>query len=180
MSKYHTIRTALYDNHAVVIARESTQAHFPRREHGWTERVNFLVAPKVALYDADDLEKLMHQLVPGLEPTIFESFQIKQKRLEFGRLYFDEVIGYEKRVQEHTMTDPDYTNEKAPAILKSPGSIGFLKEEIALEHQRRTMVWLFPCEQLARAIADGTSGSTMFIPLAVLQQYAQSPRTMGL
>jgi hypothetical protein len=48
----------------------------------------------------------METLVPDVEATVQDIFRITPGYLEFGKLYFDEVIGTEQNVRVIIITDP--------------------------------------------------------------------------
>ncbi len=159
MSKLKQIRTALTANPNVYVVHVEDVSHFPERLMGFSQTVEFVVAPKGGLYSAGELNDFMKGLVPRLKPNQVDYFHQGPAYLEFGRLYFDEKIGEEttKTVIEIKLTDIEGLPEMALRGFKTgmnnlePVLARRLKSEEAYRyHLRRTVVSPFPSEAIAK------------------------------
>jgi len=191
MSKLETVRKALEGNPEVVVVDLKTRNHFPGRDGYFTQTADFLVAPTVGLYTAEALQRFMHSLVSGLEPTTQDAFSQYKDTLEFGKLYFDEKIGEERVVTRaaHTMTDSEFTS----AIDITEGGLeniyGLNDQGVLVintgkttDHLRRTWVSPFPTEQFVRDLLEGRIDNEYSTTLSVLNRYKSNvlQRTLTL
>ncbi len=73
--------------------------------------VEFLIAPKKGLYTAEELNGLMYDLAPGLEPSenrpFCEQGEGRGRCLCYGRLFYSEVIGHDKTFRVISLMDTD-------------------------------------------------------------------------
>ena len=181
MSKLETVRKALEGNPEVVVVDLQTKNYFPGRDGHFTQTADFLVAPTVGLYTAEALQRFMHSLVPGLEPTTQDAFSQHKDTLEFGKLYFDEKIGEERVVTQvtHTMTDSELT--RAIEIMGKGGieniyglndqGMLVVNTDKTMDHLRRTWVSPFPTEQFVRDLLEERVDGLYSTTLSVLKRY---------
>lgn len=151
MSKLEEVRKALFGNAAIVVIDIQTNKFDPDRSGYHQETVDFTVAPKKGIYDADKLQELMMKLVPGVSLTCKDDFRSSGESMQFGKLYFDENIGEEKMRREITITDK--------TLLSNPPA-GFENGKKIIEQtsvlERRTWVRLYPNARIAlKATQEG-------------------------
>jgi|SRR3989344_6426080 len=146
MSKLTVVRNSLEANPDVVIVRVNDIKYFPNRDGFWSQKVDYIVAPRKGLYTPDELQSFMMSLVPdGLVPTSVDSFQEYGNTLRFGVLYFDEKVGKEERTL--TLTDDELLNANIPHFGNG--------KKITEDLLRRTWVRPYPNEAFARDVVDG-------------------------
>ena len=69
---------------------------WPNPNGYWSRTLDILTHPVVPIYNADELNEFMFGLVPELKPTCYDRFRggsRKDRELELGKLYYDEIIG---------------------------------------------------------------------------------------
>lgn len=94
-SKFSRIQEALQRNPKIIVVHVHENFFRPCRANGYLMNQVFIiyVAPKIGLYTAEELQALMTALVPGLRPKHKNNFRKLKHEMEFGELYFEEVIG---------------------------------------------------------------------------------------
>lgn len=149
MSKLTLVRKALQENPDISIVDAPERNYLPYKDGYWSHTVDFHVAPKTGvIYTAKELQALMMSLIPGLEPTCRDDFREWEREIDFGKLYFDEVIGVEDIRREIVLTDED--------MFLSAGFVeGKQIIEKRIDVMRRTWVRLFPNAQIAAAALRG-------------------------
>lgn len=148
MSKLTLVRMALQNNPKIMIVGAPERNHLPDRSECWSHTMDLYVAPRVGVYEAEELQAMMMSLVPGLEPTRKDDFRDCDHDIEFGKLYFDEVIGTEYVRREIVLSDEE--------LFSTSGfTDGKLIIENVLQVQRRTWVSLFPDVEIATAALEG-------------------------
>lgn len=95
--KLTIIEDSLKSNDEVVLVyrndERSVRPGHPTPNGRWSHFVDLYAHPKEPLYDPDELNEFMDGLVP-LEPRMSDKFWVSHnKKLETGKLYFDEPIG---------------------------------------------------------------------------------------
>ena len=148
MSKLSTIKETLQHNPDITVLIHASEP-FIRNDPLWIQTYDFLVAPKKGLYSAAELQEFMLSLVPGLEPDSkddFKQYVNSDRTLRFGALCFAETIGH----VAITTDDPDFE-----PFAFFPNSYAHCHEQ---ELCRRIMVYPFPNEEYARAIAKVPGG----------------------
>lgn len=97
MSKFLDIRNVLTARASIVILNpKDYEKHDPFKYTGTDPlsiAIEFMVAPKRAIYTVDELNSFMTDLLPGLEPNEKNNFRIGEESLWYGNLVFNEVIG---------------------------------------------------------------------------------------
>jgi hypothetical protein len=117
--------------------------------------MDYWVAPKDGLYTAEELQDFMMGLVPeGLQPTCKDDFRQYDKNsyLSFGKLYFDEKVGEERRITKRILTLTDEELLNVAGFVKGEQTID---KDVTQEYTRRTWVRPFPNESFARDVLDG-------------------------
>ncbi len=153
MTSLSVVRSALEGNADIVIIDIAERNYLPETA-SWCHTVDFFIAPKVGVYDAERLQDLMLSLVPGLTPTTKDDFCNFKDTLHFGKLYFDEVIGQEYR--EMTISDEDLKNTNGLV----GGHLIFDKKDL----KRRVWVRLYPDVEIATRAAKGSGDVEYSIP----------------
>jgi hypothetical protein len=172
MSILKTIRQSLEENPKVVVVKVLETNYLPHKDpYGWAHTVDFMVAPRGrGIYTAEELQEFMMSLVPeGLQPTSKDNFfQYSSGSLEFGKLYFDEVIGKEKIIG--TLFDEELSNVN-----------GFVNGQITIEEPYKRRIWIrpFPSEAYVRDLPKGKPGVYEYCaePEA-LEKYQKSERSL--
>ncbi len=148
MSKLASLRQALQENPNIVIVDTKEKNYLPNRFGYWSQTVNFFVAPKFGLYTQKELQTLLVSLTPNLKPTDRDNFFELGHIIEFGKLYFDEVIGVETARHKIVITDKEL-----------PLSEEFVNGKLVTDRQqqlwRRSWVQLFPNIQIAMEARKG-------------------------
>jgi len=148
LSKLTQVRWALQANSNIVIVGQKERNHLPNRDGYWSHTVDIIVAPKDGLYTAEELQSLMLSLVPeNVEVTCKDDFQDRERELQFGKLYFDEVIGSETIHREIVIDDDVISLDNAVD--------GKLVIDDTKEVKRRTWVSVYPNAQMAAAALEG-------------------------
>lgn len=156
MSMLNAVKKDLFANPSVEIVDIKIENHLPYAAGYWTETVNIVVAPKKGVYDADKLQELMLQLTPSTGCTSKDDFRESETTLSFGRLYFDESIGVEKRYlrRELVLTDEDLLKKEFEGFVDGKRVMEEGDDNIAI--MRRTWVRLYPNVQVAlKVVAEG-------------------------
>ena len=146
MSKLTVVRQSLEANPDVVIVHVDDQKYFPNKDGYWSQKVDYIVAPRRRLYTADELQEFMMGLVPDLQPTSVDSFRQYGNTLRFGLLYFDEKVGEEERVL--TLTAEDLLNSNTSDFVNG-------KRTSTEDLLRRTWVRPYPNKAFARDVIEG-------------------------
>lgn len=157
MSMLSEVKKDLYANKNIAVVdisidRSGAGSYFEKR---W-ETVDIVVAPKKGIYEADKLQALMEQLTPSVRCSDSDSFSEGSHAMSFGKLYFDEVIGTEKRNihREIILTDEDFLSKGLEGFVDGKRII---KEEKTVMLERRTWVRLYPNLKIAlEAVHNGT------------------------
>jgi hypothetical protein len=96
MTSLEKVLTAVQANSEVALYQTIPRNFMPRRDGYWSQTVTIIVYPHKGIYTAQELNDLMDSLVPeGMKPTSRDAARDGGSSLEFGKLYFDEVIGTE-------------------------------------------------------------------------------------
>jgi len=153
MSKLEIVRKALETNPLVVIVNTETINYLPDRQGYFCHTVDYWVAPKNGLYTADELQAFMVGLVPDLTPTQKDNFRqdTKDSDLSFGKLYFDEKVGEERRITKRILTLNDNELFGADGFIDGKQTID---EEVIEDYTRRVWVCPFPSERFVRDVLD--------------------------
>lgn len=155
MSMLKEVKGDLYANKGIVIVDIQVASHIPDRDGYWSETVNIIVAPKKGIYEVDKLQLLMEQLVPSVGYTCKDSFRGGGGNISFGKLYFDENIGLEKKYvcREIMLDDEGLLAKNLHGFIEGKCLIE-TRENIVL--RRRTWVCLYPNVQIAlQVVNDG-------------------------
>ncbi len=147
-SKLARVREALAQDPRIAIVGQHERNIIPLRDAYWSHMVDIHVAPLCPVYTGPELQTLMMSLVPDLEPTCKDNFRDLSESMEFGKLYFDEVIGMEIVVQQLELTDPSMWDTEGFADGKR-----VIRREKKI--QRRIWVRLFPDFIIAHAAFEG-------------------------
>ncbi len=172
MSKLTIVRKSLETNPKIIVVHISETIDLPGR-NGFClpsdsrHYVNYWIAPKNGLYTADELQTFMMGLVPGLTPTEKEDFiqYDKNSDLKFGRLYFAEKIGEERRITKRIITltdemfcvdviDKDLIKEHMRECFGLVDGKRTIDEEVTKEYMRGIWVSPFPNEAFARDVLN--------------------------
>lgn len=153
MSKLSVIENALRENQSIFfIMLESNYVLKKSPDHDLAHLINFCVAPKSGIYEADDLQEFLISLIPkntDPEPiSSINSFSERQEEgfwgsdneIEFGYLTFNEIIGEE-------ITRITLTEENTYLVKDFSGDNRTIEKKRPLE--RRIFVRLFPNFQIA-------------------------------
>ena len=182
-TKLAAVRSALRENPNVVLVGTRTENYLPGREGYFSHTVDFYAAPKVGIYSADELQKFMMHLLPGVEPTCKDNFGESGSELRFGKLYFDEKIGEERITRICTITDRELLgtieivegqviNGYVPKIDLKTGQVTLTSTQ---DYTRRTWVRIYPNEQLARDVFEGKIDAEHYIYSTDLRSYQRIP-----
>lgn len=154
MSKLTIVRQALETNPEVVIVNADVRNYLPDRNGFFCHTVSYWVAPKNGLYTADELQTFMMGLVPDLTPTQKDAFRQYDKNgdLQFGKLYFDEKVGEERRTTKRILT---LTDEELLNVAGFVDGKQTIDEDVTEKYTRRTWVCPFPNEAFARDVLKG-------------------------
>lgn len=150
MSKLAQIRKALQENSNITIVRVNEVNNLPDCHGFWAQTVDFYVAPKTDLHKVSDLQNCLTALIPNLKPTEVDDFMEFPDHLNFGVLYYDEVIG-----AEITHRDLIILDEDLPLPSRFEGGLASLNETRNIS--RRTWVRLYPNEEIARRAHNGVN-----------------------
>jgi len=152
MSKFSVIENALRQNQSIFfIMLESNYVLKKSPNHNLAHLINFCVAPKSGIYEADELQEFLISLIPkNAEPepiSSINSFSERQEGfwgsdevIEFGYLTFNEIIGEE--ITRITLTD-----ENIYLVKDLSGDNRTIEKKRQLE--RRIFVRPFPNIQIA-------------------------------
>lgn len=164
MSKLSVVKGSLEARTDLIIASIRTQQFYPTT-CGWSQTVDIWVAPVQGIYKAAGLQEFMMGLVPeGIEASCMDQFREWQDELEFGKLYFDEEIGYEDITRRCTITEE---------WLPMPEGFvdGYKEIESRIPYRRRTWVRVFPDAQIATDILSGALKTEYRIKNCDLRRY---------
>jgi len=148
MSKLSQVRKALQEDVRITVVNERKRDFSLKPDGASNDTVSIFVAPREGIYSAEELQQLMVSLVPGLERIMKDDFRDLHDRIEFGVLYFDEVIGQET-VRRNIHFNADYLSENQHLTDK----VGRTVQTLHLI--RRTWVRLFPDEHFAASAFEG-------------------------
>jgi hypothetical protein len=150
----NAVKKDLFANPSVEVVDIRVQNHLPYADGYWTETVNIVVAPMKGIYEADKLQELMMQLTPSTQCTCKDDFRESETTLSFGKLYFDEDIGVEKRYlrRELIITDGDLLKKELKDFVDGKCVIEEGNDNIAI--RRRTWVRLYPNVQVALKVVN--------------------------
>lgn len=151
MSKLTIVREALGLNLNISVVSILKNNYLPERHGYFSHTVDYLVAPKNGLYEADELQTFMMGLIPSLEPSMKEDFEQSSDILRFGRLFFDEVIGRERRTIKRILT---LTDEELYNVAGFVDGKRTIDTHVVEEYRRRILVRPFPDELYARNVAN--------------------------
>lgn len=170
MSMLNAVKKDLFANAGVGIVDIRIINHIPERNNYWSETVNITVAPNKGIYESAKLQELMLQLTPKVECTDKDSFYESEGYLSFGKLYFDEDIGIEKKYvrREIVITDEDLLKKNFEGFVD--GKCVVEKNDNNIPLQRRTWVRLYPNVQVA-LVAVHTGKFMCSIDKAKLSKY---------
>jgi hypothetical protein len=147
MNKLTQIRKALEGNNDITIVGSRESNEIQKIEAGyWMHTVYFYVAPKTGIYSADKLQALLMALIPEVKPATKDDFRECNDEMDFGKLYFNEVIGTEtvrREITDEVLFSPD-------SFVEGKQVIEFSKDLI-----RRILVKLFPDTQVAANALKG-------------------------
>lgn len=167
ISKLEQVRAALLANPNIVIVGAPERNFLPGRDGFWSHTIDFHVAPKNGVYNAEELQTLMLSLVPDLATSCMDQFHQYEREMNFGKLYYDEDIGTRVTHQKLTLTDPSMFGAK-----------GFVDGKRVIDQtekiRRRTWVRLFPDIAIATAALGGNH--VYSIPNDLLPQLPKPPR----
>lgn len=151
LSKLSKVKADLFANSSVEIVDIKIVNFIPHASGCWSEMVNITVAPKKGIYESVKLQELMLQLTPKVECTEKDGFYESEGNLSFGKLYFDEDIGIEKKYvrREIIITDEDLLKKNLEGFVDGKCVVEKTDNNIPL--QRRTWVRLYPNVQVALA-----------------------------
>lgn len=97
IEKMQIVVDALRSNPDVVVVggfeRNYLQTGRQPLPNGWSRTLDIYTHPKKPMYNADELNDFMFNLVPELEPSCSDRFRDWGGELELGKLYYDESIG---------------------------------------------------------------------------------------
>lgn len=176
MDKLTLIRNALETNPNIVIVNVEEYNYLPdylpERDRKWSHVVNFIIAPQKGVYNADHLRELMMNLVPDIEFSIMRDFGAHVDVMNFGGLYFEEIIGEENITRKITLTDPKLFNTQ-----------GFQDGEQIIENRERLLrsigILMYPDTEIA-SIAPSRGGghriNRLWIFLDELKQFRDKKR----
>ena len=140
MSKLSIVRQALETNPEVIIVDSQERNYLPDRSGFFCHTMDYWVAPKDGLYTAEELQDFMMSLVPeGLQPTCKDDFRQYDKNsdLEFGKLYFDEKVGEERKITKRILT---LTDEELFNVAGFVNGEQTIDNDVIQEYTRRTWV----------------------------------------
>jgi|SRR3989344_4763405 len=153
MSKLTIVRQALERNPDIDVVNVLDSINiqtisYPSDLGGWAHTVIYAVAPKRGLYTAEELQRFMDRLIPGVEPTTRDDFREEHENLLFGKLYFDEEIGPVRKTltlefSDEELKDSDGFDGKRTVI-----------DEVYKGHMRRIFVAPYPNSSIARKSAS--------------------------
>src|SRR3989344_8448757 len=149
MSKLTIVRQALERNPDIDVVNVLDSINiqtisYPSDLGGWAHTVIYAVSPKRGLYTAEELQRFMDCLIPGVEPTTRDDFREEHEKLLFGKLYFDEEIGPVRRTITLELSDEE--------LKDADGFDGkrTVSDDIYEGHMRRIWVSPYPNEIIAR------------------------------
>lgn len=156
MSKLSIVQKALETNTEAIIVNTQEGNYSSGKIGFFCNTVDYWIAPKKGLYEAEKLQKFMIGLIPNLKPDQQDNFRQDNKRgyLELGKLYFDEKIGKEKTNVERIF----HVNGKDKENFNLPESVNgkqTIKKNVNEDYKRRIWVRLFPDEAFAKDILNG-------------------------
>lgn len=154
MNMLNAVKRDLFVNPSVEVVDIKVQNYLPYANGYWTETVNIVVAPKKGIYEADKLQELMMQLTPSTECTCKDDFRESETTLSFGKLYFDEDIGVEKKYlrRDLILTDEDLLKKNFEGFVDGKRVIEEGNDNLAI--RRRTWVRLYPNVQVALKVVN--------------------------
>lgn len=111
--------------------------------------VYYFVAPKQGLYEVEELQEFMQQLIPLDYDRKMSNFLIRGKQMRFGALHFKEEVAreYTQKKTTFTVTDRSLSESFEPIV----------KEEADEREIRRDIeVYVFPNEEIAKKFYEDT------------------------
>lgn len=170
-TKIEIVKQSLAQDNRIVVHRIIEYNHLPEDCCPWVQTFDIIVYPKKGLYTIRELQALMMSLVPnGLRTSCKDDFSEGSASFGFGRLYFDEVVGYKTSKHEIQLTDE--------SLLHAKGFInGKYFTESSQDVSRRTWVSLFPDKTIAELVYP-PEGFTVDGPAFAVSAYSISQEAL--
>ncbi len=175
MSQLKVIKEALESNPEVITIKVNellnTLHIFDSIVSSIVHMVNYIVAPKRGLYTANELQRFMMELVPGIEPIHTNKFVQYSDRLEFGGLSFEEII-----IEEQKRVKRIFTLKDKDIVLGDFVNGQKIVSWDGLENFKR-MIYLtpYPNETIANEIITGKLKPANLIYFSDMKKYINNP-----